>query len=148
MAEAPFTSFNFLVEIEVGSTTLCKGAFSEVDGLEMSMEPKTIREGGNNAQAIHLMGPVKYGNLTLKRGMTADKGLWDWFESIQTDGLTGQRGLGVIVMMGSDHSTVNAVFVLTGCMPVKVRAPSLNAKDGAVAIEEMQIAYETLVREL
>ena len=26
----------------------------------------------------------------------------------------------------------------------KSKAPALNAKDGAVAIEEMQIAYETL----
>jgi hypothetical protein len=35
-------------------------------------------------------------------------------------------------------------FVLTGCLPLKLKAPALNAQDGTVAIEEMQIAYETL----
>ena len=35
-------------------------------------------------------------------------------------------------------------FVLSRCLPVKVKAPPLNAKDGAVAIEELQIAYERI----
>ena len=29
---------------------------------------------------------------------------------------------------------------LFGCLPLKVKAPSFNAKDGQVAIEELQIA--------
>ena len=32
-------------------------------------------------------------------------------------------------------------------MPVKIKAPGLNAKDGLIAIEEMQVAYETLTRD-
>ena len=36
----------------------------------MTMEVKTIREGGNNGRQIRLAGPVGYGTLTLKRGMT------------------------------------------------------------------------------
>jgi len=28
-------------------------------------------------------------------------------------------------------------------LPIKIKAPSFNAKDGAVAIEEMQIAYKS-----
>ena len=31
-----------------GSEPLYEAAFSEVDGLEITMEPKTIQEGGNN----------------------------------------------------------------------------------------------------
>jgi hypothetical protein len=34
--------------------------------------------------------------------------------------------------------------VLEGCLPVKLRAPGLNAKDGGIAVEEMQIVYESL----
>jgi hypothetical protein len=49
-----------------------------------------------------------------------------------------------VQVLGSDRKRADAVFALTGCLPVKLRAPVLNAKDGAVAIEEMQIAYETL----
>jgi hypothetical protein len=29
---------------------------------------------------------------------------------------------------------------LFGCLPIKVKAPSFNAKDGQVAIEELQLA--------
>ena len=37
-----------------------------------------------------------------------------------------------------------ARFVLSRCLPMKVKAPPLNGKDGAVAIEELQIAYERI----
>ena len=42
----PFTSFNFSVEINVPfiGPKLCNAAFSDCDGLDMSMDVKTIRE--------------------------------------------------------------------------------------------------------
>ena len=145
----PFTTFNFQVELhlEGEQSALCEGAFSECDGLELSHEPKTIREGGNNARPIHLVGPVSYGQLTLKRGMSRTVDLWRWFERVQRE--RGLRASGVVRMLSSlqgadDTARTDAQFELTGCLPVKLKAPSLNAKDGQVAIEELQIAYETL----
>jgi phage tail-like protein len=144
----PFTSFNFLVLIEVKGVTknnsqVCSASFAECDGLEMTMEPKTIREGGRNTGPVHLAGPLSYGQLTLKRGMTSNFDLWNWFEKMARDGQTGYRTAATIVMRGADQ-TDQAVFQLSGCLPIKLKAPSLNAKDGIVAIEEIQIAYETL----
>lgn len=107
------------------------------------MEPKTIREGGNNGRQIHLAGPISYGQLSLKRGMTNNFDLWTWFEKVHT-----QRNLridGEIHMLSpSKKKKVEVVFKLSNCLPIKLRAPSLNAKDGQIAIEEMQIAYERL----
>ena len=37
-----------------------------------------------------------------------------------------------------------ARFVLDRCMPTKLKAPALNAKDGMVAVEELQLVYESL----
>ena len=56
----PFTAFNFAVEIHVPgvSKQVCNAAFAECDGLEMTMEVKTIREGGNNAPADPPDGPA------------------------------------------------------------------------------------------
>jgi len=144
----PFTAFNFLVLIEVKdvpgvASPICGSSFSECDGLEMTLEPKTIREGGRNTGPVHLAGPISYGQLTLKRGMTSGFDLWHWFEKMATPGQGGYRTSATIVMQGSDHSE-QAIFVLTGCLPVKLKAPALNAKDGLIAIEEMQIAYESL----
>jgi phage tail-like protein len=141
----PFTTFNFLVEIDVPgvSDMVCAATFSDVDGLEMNLEPKSIREGGNNTGLVHLAGPVSYGQLSLKRGMTSSYDLWSWFDAVTAPGGGGLRGSANIVMLASD-GTQQVQFQLTGCLPVKLKAPALNAKDGLIAIEEMSIVYELM----
>ena len=144
VAPYPFTTFNFAVEINKGdeSGPLCAAAFSECDGLEMTMEVKTIREGGNNGRQIRLAGPLAFGQLTLKRGMTTNFDLWTWFtQSLEDPRL---RADAEIVMLGRDHATENARFIASRCVPVKLKAPALSAKDGQVAVEELQLAYESL----
>lgn len=143
----PFTAFNFSVEIEVPgvSTELCSAAFSECDGLEMTMEVKTIREGGNNGAQIRLAGPMGFGQVTLKRGLTASLDLWGWFEAVLED--PSLRADAHVVVLAEDRVTEQARFLLRRCLPVKVKAPALNAKDGVVAIEELQMVYESLKRE-
>ena len=144
----PFTTFNFQVLIEVpalGKSAVCQAEFSDCDGLEMSMTPKTLREGGSNSRQVQLAGPVGYGQLTLKRGMTKDFGLWQWFDLLQRD--PKQRGQAVVGVLSPDRTRVDVRFVLTNCLPVKIKAPALSGKDGLVAIEELQLVYECLALE-
>lgn len=146
----PFTSFNFAVEIQLPdvegvSQPLCRGAFSECDGLEISFDIKTIREGGNNDRQIRLTGPSTMGTLSLKRGMTRAFDLWTWVKNVQQN--PALRADAVVVIFDSEQnnqSEVQARFVLSRCLPVKIKAPALNAKDGLIAIEELQVAYESL----
>jgi phage tail-like protein len=147
--EYPFTTFNFLVWLWIEnagglglSTPLCNSEFAECDGLEMTMEPKTVREGGNNTQQIRLVGPVSYGNLTLKRGMTPNLDLWKWFLAASGSAARGALAQGMIIMLDAGKRP-SLIFALTDCLPIKIKAPALNAKDGLVAIEEMQIAYSS-----
>jgi phage tail-like protein len=142
----PFTAFNFLVEVQVPGmgSALAHAAFSECDGLEMTMESKTIREGGRNAGPVHMAGPVGYGQLTLKRGMTSNVDLWRWFERVNAPGNGGVRGTAEVVSLHSDAFTEQFRFRLGGCLPVKLKASPFNARDGQIAIEEMQVAYESL----
>ena len=141
----PFTSFKFSVEISVdgmdGQLYAC--SFAECDGLEMTMEVKTIREGGNNGEQIRLPGPLSYGQLILKRGMTANLDMWNWFNLMLQPGRSGIRAKAEVVLLAPDGSE-RMRFILSRCLPVKLKAPPMNAKDGVVAIEEMQIAYESL----
>ena len=139
----PFTAFNFAVELNVPSVApqVCSAAFSECDGLEMTMDVKTIKEGGNNGALVRLAGLLGYGQLTLKRGMTANFDLWDWFRDVVRD--PSMRADGEVILFAADGRK-RASFVLTRCLPVKLKAPALNAKDGMVAIEELQLAYESL----
>jgi phage tail-like protein len=141
---APFTAFNFSVEINRAGASgeLVSAAFSECDGLEMTMEVKTIREGGNNGRQIRLTGAFNFGQLTLKRGMTGNFDLWDWVSATLRD--PSLRADAEVVLLDGDRQTKRASFQLTRCLPVKIKAPPLNAKDGMIAIEELQLAYESL----
>jgi phage tail-like protein len=140
----PFTAFNFAVAIYPGeaSSPLVNAAFAECDGLEITHEVKTIREGGGNDRQIRLNGMVSYGQLTLKRGMTENFALWTWFNSSMAD--PRLRARGVVTILAADGVGERARFELSRCVPVKIKAPQLNAKDGQIAVEELQVAYETL----
>jgi phage tail-like protein len=143
----PFTAFNFEVQLIVPdygalglSSILANGEFAECDGLEMSMEPKTLREGGNNTNQVHLVGRVTYGTLTLRRGMTDNLDIWNWFRFAASGERLGLMAQGTVVMRDGD-GTPRLRFELVDCLPVKLKAAALNARDGTVAVEEMQIAY-------
>ena len=140
----PFTAFSFAVEIYRGedSKPLVEAAFAECEGLEMNQDVKTIREGGDNKRQIRLSGPVTLGQLTLRRGMTADFALWQWFQDSIDD--PRLRAGAEVVLLAADGVSERARFQLSRCLPVKVKAPQLNAKDGQIAVEELQVAYETL----
>ncbi len=140
-----FTAFNFLVEISVDGITdeMCQAAFNECDGLEMSMEPKTFQQGGQNTESVHLAGPVTYSEVTLKRGMSTDFGLWRWFTEVMKTDRRGLRGQATIVMLdGNQQEQIK--FKLKDCLPIKLRAPALTAQDGGIAIEEMALVYSGL----
>jgi phage tail-like protein len=143
-AAVPFTNFNFAVELRVKDflPRVCDAAFSECDGLEMTLEAKTIKEGGNNARLHRLAGPVNYGTLTLRRGMTPSFDLWQWFSRVCVD--PSVRADGHVVLLAQDGSTERARFFLQRCLPIKLKGPALNAREGAVAIEELQLVYDSL----
>lgn len=140
----PFISFNFKVEITLAGEAepLCEAAFSECDGLELTHEVKTIREGGNNGVQVRLAGPSAYGQLTLKRGMTRSRDAWRWFDRVQRE--PGLRATAEVVLLAADGETEEAHWVLQRCLPAKLKGPPLNAKDGSVAIEELGLVYESL----
>lgn len=147
MTETPFTAFRFEVVLDLetpvdGLTSpLCDAAFAECDGLEMTMEPKTVEAGGVNDRQIHLIGPVKFAQLTLKRGMTSNLQLWTWL-ALAAQGTVAPAS-GTVTMWDTDATPV-VEFALQGCLPVRMRAPSLNAREGLVAVEELALVYGSM----
>ena len=101
-----------------------RAAFAECDGLEMTMEPKTLREGGNNQAQIHLVGPVSYGHLTLKRGMTANLDLWKWFALSTGNENRSLRASGVVLMSDAAQRPCLS-YTLVDCLPLKIKSPAL-----------------------
>lgn len=146
----PFAAFSFSIHISMhdGGPTV-QAAFAECSGLEVTLKPFEAREGGSAARQIYLPGTVSYGQLTLKRGMSADTGLWDWFEQAYSAALDSPNKLkrsDVAVVVRSTDGKASASYVLFNCHPVRLKAPALDAAKGGIAIEELQLAYEWLQR--
>jgi phage tail-like protein len=73
--------------------------------------------------------------------MTDNFDLWTWFEDSVAD--PRLRADAEVVLLGPDGSE-RARFQLSRCVPIKMKAPALSSTGTAVAIEELQIAYEQL----
>jgi phage tail-like protein len=143
----PFTAFNFRVEIMLpgAGEPLCEAAFAECDGMEVGFDVRTLAEGGDNTGRRLVAGHASYGHVTLRRGMTASFDLWDWCGAVMRD--PALRADARVVMLGADGAEEHARFHLRRCLPVRLKAPRLDARDGAVAVEELQLACESLVLE-
>ena len=132
------------------SGQLGDGGFQECSGLQIDMDVHEINEGGRNDGTVRLAGRGKYSNIVLKRGMlypvggTAVSELWAWLQGV----LSGQRPIvrydGIIEVFDNSSNAVVATWLFDRGLPAKVMGPTLNAKSGEIAIEELTIAHEGL----
>ena len=73
----PYKNFKFRVEID----NMMIAGFSECTGIESEVTCIEYREGGDSFTR-KLPGLHKVGDITLKRGVTKSKELWDWHKNI------------------------------------------------------------------
>ncbi len=148
----PMQVFRFQIDFQVdpllseGDNTpisLCSGAFSECTGLEATMEPKVIKEGGRNYGAAQRVGPVTFATVILKRGMTTTRDLWNWFELVSRKGKYACRLAAIITMFDTAGQGVLS-WKLEKALPIKFKAADLNAKGTEVGVEELHLAHEGL----
>lgn len=148
----PLHVFRFQVDFEVDSLNgndkgsamgLCSGAFAECSGLEATMEPKVIKEGGLNYGVHQRVGPVTFATVILKRGMTSSRDLWKWFELSSRRGGYTYRLATIVTMFDTEGKAVLA-WRLERALPVKFKAADLNARGTEVGIEELHLAHEGL----
>ena len=130
----PYKSFNFIVEID----GIASAGFTECSGLSTETTVIEYREGSGGG-IRKLPGLRKYTNVTLKRGLTANRDLWNWYKSL-TDGILQRRNVSIILL--ADDRTEVARFTLSQAWPCKWIGPALNAKGNDIAIEELELAHE------
>jgi phage tail-like protein len=156
MSDTLLARFNFLVDINAsgygGDTGLAygaKGAFSEVTGLELTLEPVTFREGGYHGGPRQLVGKTTATTLVLKRGVALDSAFWDWIARC-TDGTYPLPYVqGAIHMQPSDGAVSGnaAMWSFINGIVTKVKSADLSAIDPKdVPIEELHIVHEGLSR--
>jgi len=148
----PFGNFQYTLEFtgtpldgsSDSNSAVAAGAFAECSGLEATMEPKVIKEGGQNYGTHQRAGSVSFATVILRRGMTSNTDLWKWFSD-----LTLNRGYTLrkdVTINHLDHSTKIVVrsWQLSRAMPVKFKSSDLNAKGADIAIEEIHLVHEGL----
>jgi phage tail-like protein len=133
----PYAGFNFLVEID-GVTV---AGFSECSGLSMETDAIEYRTGAEDITVRKLPGLKKFGNITLKRGFTDSKALYEWRKLVM-DGKT-KRQSGSIVLLNEARAPALRWNFREG-WPRKLDGPTFNAKTNEVAIETLEIVVESL----
>lgn len=135
----PMMSFNFKLEIE-GITV---AGFSECTGLNSESNVIDYREGPEPITPRKLPGLNKFSNLTLKRGISIDKQLYEWRKTA-ADGDITRKNLS-IVLQNEKHDEVARWNVINAWIS-KMMVPDLKANANEVAIETVEITHEGVVR--
>ena len=138
-ATDPFASFNFKLEIE-GITV---AGFSEVTGVNQESNVIDYREGQEGITPRKLPGLNKFGNVTLKRGISPDLSLYNWRKTV-TDGDIERRNASIVLHNEKHEEVVR--WNLVNAWPSKMIAPDLKANANEVAIESFELTHEGVER--
>ena len=133
----PYSAFNFVVEID----GVIVGGFAECGGLTTETDIVEFRNGDEDITVRKLPGKAKYTQISLKRGYTDSRELWEWRKLVIT-GRT-QRKSGTIQLLDEARQPALKWNFREG-WPSKWEGPALNAKNNEVAIETLEIAHEGL----
>jgi phage tail-like protein len=135
----PYRNFRFRIEVE----GIQQAGFSEISGFDASLSVIEYREGNETITARKLPGLAKYGNITLKWGVTDSMDMYNWMsESIQ--GKIARKTVTIIAIdeEGGDVATWQVIEA----WPSKYSAPSFNGTGNEVAIENLELAHEGMTR--
>ena len=169
IANDPLRSFRFYAEFSIAGddvfdkkiTTGWTGGFTNISGLNITTQAIQYREGGYNTTVHQVPGMTTFSPITLQRGVldgndqaiTWMRGL---FSAAGGDGLpTTSAGKSFRVNVNiyvMDHPNANAQNTNTPKMGFRVHNAwitglnytDLNANDGALLFESMQLVHEGL----
>jgi phage tail-like protein len=140
--EDPLVGFHFALDVQ-GQIT---GYFSEVNGIGSESEiaeQKVVKEGIQ--VVLKLPGRLKWGDITLKRGVTSDLELWKWRKMIEDGDVKGARKNGSIIMFDQALTPV-AQWDFKNAWPSKISGPTPKSDGNDISLEELTIVHEYIVR--
>jgi len=142
-ATDPLVGFQFSLELQ-GAVT---GFFSDVSGLESETEviEHKVVDGKGQGSIQKIPGRLKWANVTLKRGVTADTQIWEWRKLVEEGKIKDARKNGSIVMYDYNFEKV-AQWDLVNAWPSKVSGPQFKSDSNEVGVEELTIVHEGFKR--
>ena len=114
----PYKNFRF--RLEIGQTQVA--GFSEVSGFDITVDPIDYRKGTDPGYVRKLSGLTKYGNVTMKWGMTDNMDLYNWHKQI-VDGDVVRASIAVVLVdeAGSELRPHRVEAAVTRDAPVPIR---------------------------
>ncbi len=138
----PFGNFRFRIEID----GIQQAGFSEATIPDSTSDVIEYREGSEPVlYARKLSGLTKHGNLVLKWGITTSMDLYNWRKAIEQGQIAKVRKNIAVVLMDEEGNDA-ARWEFGNAWPSKYKAPDMNAKGNEVAIELLEIAFESMQR--
>jgi phage tail-like protein len=137
------TTFSFHVELDGVDI----GAFKEASGVESETEIIEYKEATAEGKLIirKVPGAMKWSDITLKKRIDSSYDLWDWRLEVENGDIDSARRDGSIVLYDSKRNEVARWNFISG-WPSKWKGADLNAGEDQVAVEEITITHEGLVR--
>ena len=140
----PLVSVSFFVEVQgvfTGTFRGCTGLGSQSEVIE------NLAAGAGGVTHIYkIPGVTRWTNIVLKRGVTDSMDVWAWRKQVEEGKVSEARKNGSIIMYDQTNTEV-ARWNFENGWPAKISGPNLDASTNEIAIEELEIAHEKLVRE-
>lgn len=132
-----------LFGIEIDGVSIAQ--FREVQGLANTIQPIELRENTPSGVQVRrkMPGQASAGDITLRRGKTGDKALWQWFKQVQDGDVQGARRNGSVILFDYQRGEVARYNFLNG-WPAKLSITNLAAPGNDIVVEECVITHEGL----
>lgn len=137
----PLRNFRFRLEID----QITQGYFSEVNIGDTTTGAIDYRKGTEPTHVRKLPGLTKYGNITLKWGVTDSMELYEWHKKIVSGGIEDQRKTVKIVVI-DEAGADKASFLVSEAWPTKYDPSDLNGKANEIFIELLELVNDGIER--
>jgi phage tail-like protein len=136
----PLPKFYFTVKLGEDDSV----SFQEVDGLNSETQVIEYRHGNNPVfYPIKMPGLGRVGNVTMRKGIFVnDNKFWNWYNEIKLNTIARRT---VVISLLDETGTPKMTWTLNNAFPTKITGTDLKSEGNEVAVESIEIAFETLV---
>jgi len=119
-------------------------SFQEVTGLDSETQIIEYRHGNSPSfYPIKMPGIGKVGNVTLNKGIFVDDNkFWDWYNEIKLNTIKRRT---IVISLLDQTGSPKMTWTLNNAWPTKITGTDLKSEGNEVAVESVEVAYETLV---
>src|SRR5262249_4300146 len=120
--------------IEIDGVNIAQ--FRDVQGVSNTISVIEVRENRPNGQQVirKVPGNSSSGDITLRRGKTADRSLWEWFKQVRDGDVQGARRNGSVILYDYQRGEV-ARYNFTNGWPSKLDISNLSVPGNDTVVE-------------